>query len=108
MILIIKALKYIGVIAAILNILLWLILNFFNPYTNHSEFGLLIMTFLMLFLPACLAIFAFLLSKPFLLCISFLWSLPISLYLVLTPSIFEIAGVTCLLYLISYLLIGKS
>lgn len=92
-----------GVVAGISSIFLWFVLNFYNPYSSGNEFRPLVNTFLTLFLPACVAIIASLTSKTFLMLIAFLWSLPISLYLIGTPGIFALFGVTCILYLISFL-----
>lgn len=61
-------------------------------------------TFLMLLLPAFLAIIASMTSKQLWLLIAFIWSFPFSLYLVVTPGIFVLFGVTCIIYLISFLL----
>jgi hypothetical protein len=95
---------YIGFIAGILSLSLWLILIFFNPYAT-SDPDSAVTTFFMLFLPACLAIFAILSSKYFLMLIAFLWSLPISFYLLGTPGIFAMFGATSISYLISFLLV---
>ncbi len=62
----------------------------------------------MLFLPACVAIFASVKTKLPLLLISFIWSLPISLYVYFTPGIFSMFGVTSLAYLFSFILIFVS
>ena len=67
------------------------------------EVGPMVTTFFMLFLPACLALVAIIFSKKWLMLIAFVWSLPFSLYLVFTPGIFVLFGVTCLVYLISFL-----
>lgn len=58
----------------------------------------------MLFIPACLAIVAVISAKPAFMLIAFIWALPYSLYLFFTPGIFKFFGASCLLYLISYLL----
>jgi hypothetical protein len=93
-----------GFIAGILSLSLWLILIFFNPYSTPDPDSA-VTTFFMLFLPACLAIFATVTSRKFLMLIAFLWSLPISLYLIGTPGIFALFGATSISYLISFLLI---
>ena len=69
---------------------------------------MMINTFFMLFLPACLAIIASLITKKFLMLLAFVWSLPLSLYLVLTPGIFALFGITCITYLISFLFMKLS
>ncbi|MFT4416795.1 hypothetical protein ACLM5H_23305 [Fredinandcohnia humi] len=95
--------KILGVIAGILSIFLWFILSFYNPYSNPTDFEPIVNTFFMLFLPACLAIIASLKFKKFLMLIAFFWSLPISLYLIGTPGIFALFGITSISYLISFL-----
>ncbi len=59
----------------------------------------------MLLLPAALAIIALIISKPLLLLCAFVWAAPFSLYLVFTPGVFALFGVTCMVYLVSFLLI---
>ncbi|MFB4166958.1 hypothetical protein [Virgibacillus sp. JSM 102003] len=94
-----------GVTAGITSVVLWFVLNFYNPYSNPTEISPVVNTFFMLFLPACLAIVASLTSKKILMLIAFLWSLPVSLYLVISPGIFALFGITSIVYLISYLLL---
>ncbi|MFC5648527.1 hypothetical protein ACFPYJ_05175 [Paenibacillus solisilvae] len=95
---------YLGLGAGIVSIALWVIFNFYNPYSNSSG-DTVTRTFIMLVLPAVAAITAVLLSIRILMMIAFLWSLPISLYLSLASiSIFSILAVACALYLVSYLL----
>lgn len=96
--------KLLGLSAGSFSIILWIMLNFYNPYSNPNEVEPMLTTFFMLLLPACLAIIASITSKPSLLLIAFVWSLPFSLYLVLTPGIFVLFGATCITYLISFLL----
>ncbi|MET3696618.1 hypothetical protein SAMN05877753_103137 [Bacillus oleivorans] len=95
---------FVGVTAGIFSMFLWVVFSFFNPYSTPSAEPTL-NTFVTLFLPACLAIFASLTSKKFLMLAAFLWSLPISYYVLLTPSIFALFGVTCILYFLSFLLL---
>jgi hypothetical protein len=87
-----------------LAILLWINFAFINPY-NNPTMGPMLNTFFMLFLPACLAIFSSIrLSQKFMF-IAFIWSLPMSLYMVATPGIFALYGITSVLYFVSFLLI---
>ncbi|MFD2639260.1 hypothetical protein [Piscibacillus salipiscarius] len=97
--------KFIGIISGFASIILWIVLNFYNPYTNSYGVEPVLSTFFMLLLPACVAIVASFTSKPSLLLIAFVWSLPFSLYLALTPGIFVLFGVSCMSYLISFFLI---
>jgi hypothetical protein len=88
--------------AGIFSISLWFVLIFYNPYSTPT-YETAVITFLMLFLPSCLAIVASFTSRKFLMLIAFLWSFPISLYLFGTPSIFALFGVSSLIYLICFL-----
>lgn len=90
-------------LASIGTIVLWCLLNFFNPYAEPAN-ELLLRTFIFLFVPACLALTATYVKKPLLMIIASVWSLPISLYLLMTPSIFALFGVTSILYLVGGIL----
>ena len=98
-----------GFIAGAISIYLWFVLNFANPYTNQAaNDGTMIVTFIMLVLPACSAIFSFLTSKKRFMLIAFIWSLPLSLYLLGTPGIFLLFGITSFAYLIGYFLMRRE
>ncbi|MFC4558441.1 hypothetical protein ACFO3D_09480 [Virgibacillus kekensis] len=100
--------KIIGVIAGLTGIILWVILNFFNPYSNNPEGDSITGTFFMLCLPAFVAIISSFKTSKTLMFISFLWSLPFSLYLGLSPSIFSLFGLVNLSYLICFFLMFIS
>jgi len=102
--------KLIGLFSSIASIILWMILNFSNPYTGERvDNDVLLNTLLTLLAPACVALLASIIAKPSLMFIAFVWSLPISLYVTMTPSIFILFGVTSVLYLISgILMIAKT
>lgn len=93
-----------GVIAGLFSIALWIVLVFYNPYAPADFDETAVNTFIMLVLPAFLAIIACLLNKKSLIFIAFVWSLPISLYMMLTPGIFAWFIVSCAAYFISFLL----
>lgn len=101
-----KRISYcIGLFASIGSIILWILFVFFNPYTHEPvERDVLLNTLLTLCFPACVALLATLIKRPSLMFIAFVWSLPISLYTAMTPSIFKWFGLTCLLYLVAGLL----
>ncbi|KOR76985.1 hypothetical protein [Paenibacillus solani] len=86
------------------SMLLWCILNFFNPYNDEINVSAALNTFIMLFLPGCFALIAIIFSYRVLLLIAFVWSVLPSLYLAGTPGIFAWFGVTSLGYLFAYLL----
>ncbi len=98
----------IGFVAGMVSIILWLVFNFFNPYSNQISYETMLTTFLMLVLPACLAIYSFNMSKKLFMFIAFVWSLPLSLYMLMTPGVFLLFGITSFLYLISYVFMRKS
>lgn len=79
--------RFLGGMAGLSSISLWLVLVFFNPYSSAAA-GTAIITFTMLLLPACCAIIAAIYPNSTGMLIAFLWSLPISAYLAATPGIF--------------------
>ncbi|MGM7684140.1 hypothetical protein ACSVDA_18560 [Cytobacillus sp. Hm23] len=95
--------KLLGIVGGFSSIILWIIFNYYNPYSNLKDTEPMVITFIMLFLPACLAIIASIKFKKHLMVIAFLWSLPISLYTMGTPGTFSLFGVTSITYLISFL-----
>ncbi len=92
-----KTSKLLGIIAGVASIIIWFVLK-------PTEYEPMLNTFFSLALPAVLAIIASLTNYSFLMLIAFVWSLPISLYMVLTPSYFALFGITCVCYLISFIL----
>ncbi|NUU79225.1 hypothetical protein [Paenibacillus xylanilyticus] len=101
--------KRIGIMSSMGSMILWVILILFNPYTHErAENDVIISTLFSLFIPACLAWLASIIQKPSLMFIAFFWSLPISLYMTMTPSVFKWFGVTSIMYLISGILIIRG
>jgi hypothetical protein len=92
-----------GVIAGVFSIVLWMVLVFYNPYTTSGFDNVAVNTFFMLCLPACLAIISSFMKKKYLMLIAFIWSLPISLYLMLTPGIFAWFIAPSMIYFICFL-----
>jgi hypothetical protein len=92
-----------GIIGGVSSIILWFLLNFKNPYSSLVTTDTIGNTFFLLLLPALLALFAAITAKRWLMLLAFIWALPISLYLALTPGIFALYGVTCLFYFASFL-----
>ncbi|KRE64799.1 hypothetical protein [Paenibacillus sp. Soil750] len=94
--------KLIGVLASTGSMILWIIFALFNPYTHERvDNDVLINTLFTLFIPACVALLGAVIKRPSLMFIAFVWSLPISLYTAMTPSMFKIFGITSVMYLIS-------
>src|SRR5690625_365032 len=92
--------------ASVASIILWIIFIFFNPYdTGNISSDLFFRTFMMLLLPALLALGATVTFRKVFLFIAFIWSLPMSIYLALTPGIFAFFALTSIGYLFSYLLL---
>src|SRR5699024_961568 len=96
--------KVLGAGAGVASIILWVIFIFFNPYDNGNITSeLFTRTFMMLLLPALLALGATFTFRKVFLFIAFLWSLPMSIYLAVTPGIFAFFALTSFGYLLSYL-----
>lgn len=99
----VKASLVIGVISGIVSIALWGILIFFNPYTLPTDIEPMISTFFMLLLPAVLVIISSIFKNKTFLLVAFFWSVPMSIYLSMTPGIFSVFGVTCFCYLVTFI-----
>ncbi|WP_127529288.1 hypothetical protein [Paenibacillus kobensis] len=100
---------YFSVLSSLGTIVLWLILNFNNPYNSASPSNdVLIRTGAFLLTPAFVAVIGTFVKKRFILLIAFFWSLPLSLYLAMTPSIFKLFLVTSFCYLLAGILMRKS
>ena len=96
----------IGIVAAVGNILLWVIFAFFNPYAT-PENDVIVRTLFVLALPSGIALVSALLSKSWVMLLLFLWLLPSGFYNAMTPGIFKWLGLFTLLFLLSgILLIG--
>jgi len=93
-----------GMTAGIASIILWIILHFFNPYVDVMDMISWRQSIIALLLPAILAVAASFTSKYIFLFIAFLWALPFSFYLALTPGIFALFALTCVAYFISYIM----
>jgi len=92
----------VGLFASFGGMVLTIVFLYFNPYSNEgNSLGTVEIVYATLFSPALFALIILLLKKYRLMFISFVWSLPISLYLGGTPSIFRLFGLICLLYLVS-------
>ncbi len=96
--------KRIGYAASVVTVGLWAVLLWFNPYFNGLDRISFLITLIMLVLPAVLFSVGLALSRSLILLISFIWSFPYSLYMLLTPSIFKLFGVTCFIYLLCFVL----
>lgn len=98
----------VGIVASIGGIILWLILNFFNPYSTEGiTEGTIKITFMGLGLPAISGLVAAVFRIKWLMYAVFIGSLPLSLYLAGTPSIYKLFLLVSLSYLISAILITK-
>ncbi|WP_100407003.1 hypothetical protein [Bacillus solitudinis] len=94
----------IGLIAGISSILLCCNFTIINSYNNPTLAGAMPSPFLLLFLPAALAIFSSLTSNQKLMFTSFLWSLPMSFFMVAMPDIFSLYGLISIFYFVSFLI----
>lgn len=104
-----KITKLIGLLASIGSMILWIVCIFINPYTHErAENDVLLITLFTLFVPACVALIGSVINKTSLMFIAFVWSVPISLYMAMTPSIFKLFGITSVLYLVSGILMIRK
>lgn len=96
----------IGIAASLSGTLLWAMLNFFNPYSPvGSAKETIIRTFIGLCVPAFCEFYALIFRAKRLMYTAFIVSLPLSLYLAATPSIFKLFLLVSLGYLVSAILI---
>ncbi|MGG1513838.1 hypothetical protein ABE504_00385 [Paenibacillus oryzisoli] len=99
-----------AMLASLVSLSLSITFLFWNPYTSTAadKDTMLIVT-VMLILPACLGVLAVFRQSRLLMAITFIWSLPYSLYLALAaiPSIFNGFAVVLLLYLTALLSINQ-
>lgn len=100
--------RTLSIIAGVFSMVLWIVFVLYNPYTNSTASDAAFNTFIMIFLPACLAIYASCRNKKVLMLAAFIWSLPISLYLTLTTGIFAWFIASCIAYFVCYLLMLLS
>lgn len=96
-----------AVLAGFLSIVFWIILILNNPYANSIVWETIIRSFFMMIVPAFLGLAASITNRSGILFVVFIWSLPMSFYLFLTPGIFTFYGLTSIAYLASYLLMRK-
>ena len=104
------AFQIIGYIAPSVSILLWIVFLFFNPYASSDSavpFGTRLIGCGMIAL-AILAILAAYFRSPWLMYLSFALSLPMGLYMLASPSIFCLIGISTLFYLVSGIGMHKS
>lgn len=91
-----------GIAGSLLGILLWIILIFFNPYgSEQTKPGTFYITFLMLCLPAIVAILTLVYNRLKLIWVVLIWTLPYGLFFSATPGIFNVYGIVLVIYLIA-------
>lgn len=96
----------VGIVASISGIILWVIMNFFNPYSTEGiNEATIKITFIGLGLPAISGFIASVFRIKWLMYTVFIVSLPLSMYLAGTPSIFKYFLLVSLCYLVSAILI---
>ena len=101
-----KVLRFLGIIAGVSSVFLWLVLNFFNPYSSTPAGNeTMTITFITLVLPVCLAIIAAICSKGIEMLIAFLCSVPVRAYFDLTPGIFTFFGLSNFVYFVSFVML---
>lgn len=87
-----------GYLACVLSFLLWIALIWYNPYDPTSSRATAEITFGMLALPACLFAVGLRLRRTSILLAAFIWSVPIGLYMLGSPSFFALFGVSSMMY----------
>jgi len=99
----------VGLVASLCGIILWVILNFFNPY---SAAGItqetIIVTFIGLGLPAIIGLVGSVLRKEWLMYLVSVISLPLSAFLSGSPSIFKLFILVTMSYLVSAILFTRD
>jgi len=97
---------FVGIVASVSGIILWVILNFFNPYSAEGISDATIkVTFIGLGLPGIIGFGASAFRIKWLMYTVFIVSLPLSMYLAGTPSIFKLFLLVSVCYLVSAILI---
>lgn len=94
----------VGIVAAVAAIVFWGIFSFDNPYAP-PQMDVIKNLFIAMVIPAIIAIIAQFVIRKWLMFIAFLLTLPISLYLAMTPGIFRWFGFVCAGYFISFVLL---
>lgn len=98
--------RIIAVIGAISAIILSVIFLIFNPYNgNTTTVPTAMIVTLMFIVPALIVIIGSVKTKASWLFISSVWTLPYSIYMFLTPSIFKLLLLPACFYLVSAILI---
>jgi hypothetical protein len=100
--------KITGIAGTALQIVFVLVIIFFNPYRSGFEEDVMVSFFLMSILPALCALYSAIMSKKHGMLIAFVWSLPLNLYMMATPGIFNLMITSSALFLISWILLKKS
>ncbi|SFS74850.1 hypothetical protein [Paenibacillus sp. BC26] len=92
--------EIVGYAASILTSLLWMVLVWQDPFFEGMNKVDPTQSFLMLVLPACLFGIGLLQSRVIIMLAAFLWSVPFSIFMLFSSSMFVLFGVCCLLYLV--------
>ncbi|MCS7460719.1 hypothetical protein N0M98_11245 [Paenibacillus doosanensis] len=103
-----KASAAVGGIASLTAMVLWYMLHYANPYSGDAQPDAVWITFFMLFAPAVIALVGVTIKQPVLLAAAFVWSAPVSLYLLMTPGIFAVYGPISFAYLASALMMRRG
>lgn len=100
----IEHIKVLGCFASMTSIILWITLIWIDPYFEGMNKVNPIISFIMLVCPALLFLLGLFQLRSMLMLISFVWSIPYSLFMLLTLSIFMLFGVTSFIYFICIVL----
>ena len=100
-----KFIKLIGYMSSLMSTFLWVIFIFINPYAAVTNQGSYIISTTMLLLPALLSAVGIALNRSLIVLIAFIWSFPYSLYMLFTPGIFMLFGITSFMYFLCFVLL---
>lgn len=104
----IKYIKALGCLASLLSLFLWVILVSTDPLfegMNKVNPGIL---FLMIVLPAILFLIGLWQSRVILLVVSFLWSIPYSIFMLFSSRMFAVLSVSNVIYFICIISLRKK
>ncbi len=100
-----KRTSFVGIIGALFAITVWVNFTYLNPYDNPTMAGPLPYPFFLLFLPACLAIYSSLTRNQKWMFVTFLWSVPMSMFMYAMPDISSLFSMISVFYFSSFILI---
>lgn len=101
--------KSIGWLGSLTGFAFWFLINFINPYSQSNDEEVLLKTTFAILLPAILSFISIVTKSKWAMFAAFFISIPIALYLFMTPGIYQWVITTTVYYLCSAILmiLGK-